>query len=375
MKILIAGDTVATKTNENLFEKGDLKKLLGKELLNKWEEADVRIFNLETPITDELTPITKSGPNLAMPTVCAEGIKALNPTVVCVANNHILDQGEAGWNSTRNSLKKIGVSYVGGGENIEEASEPKKIQISGKSIGIYACTEHEFSFAGVNTPGANVYEATRCLAQVRQLKEEVDFVIVLYHGGKEHYPYPTPNQMRACRGLIEAGADIVVSQHSHCIGCKEEYKGKTIVYGQGNFIFDYSTQECWKTSLIVEINLKNISQEIEYIPICKQGEVVREAQEKEKKEIISKFFERSHEINQEGVVEKKYSKHINSCAFDYLYHYAGWSRIQRGIDKKIFNGAWIKRHWNKKKQVMLLGLLQCETHREVVETYLRENVE
>ena len=37
--------------------------------------------------------------------------------------------------------------------------------------------------------------------------------------------------------MAENGADVVICQHSHCIGCYEEYQGCYILYGQGNFHF------------------------------------------------------------------------------------------------------------------------------------------
>lgn len=70
-----------------------------------------------------------------------------------------------------------------------------------------------------------------------------DYTIVLYHGGKEHYRFPSPNLQKYCRKFIEKGANIVICQHSHCIGCEENYKNGKIIYGQGNFLFDDSDDE------------------------------------------------------------------------------------------------------------------------------------
>ena len=71
-----------------------------------------------------------------------------------------------------------------------------------------------------------------------QKDNKCDYTIVLYHGGKEYYRYPSPNLQRVCRYMIEKGTDLVICQHSHCIGCEENYLSGKIVYGQGNFIFD-----------------------------------------------------------------------------------------------------------------------------------------
>ena len=51
MKILIGGDVVPTAVNAELFKKGDLDALMGKELRKIWEDADFRMINLEAPVT------------------------------------------------------------------------------------------------------------------------------------------------------------------------------------------------------------------------------------------------------------------------------------------------------------------------------------
>lgn len=43
--------------------------------------------------------------------------------------------------------------------------------------------------------------------------------------------------------MVEKGADLVIYQHSHCVGSYEKYKDSTIVYGQGNFMFNKRDDE------------------------------------------------------------------------------------------------------------------------------------
>lgn len=81
MKIIIAGDLVPTKANIDLFINADLKSLLGEELYSIWNSTNIRIFNLETPLTDKEEPIPKYGPNLFAPTETVNGIKKLDPSL------------------------------------------------------------------------------------------------------------------------------------------------------------------------------------------------------------------------------------------------------------------------------------------------------
>ena len=91
MYFLIGADFVPTKSNVELFIEGDSKSLVGEELYNIIGEASYRIFNLEIPLTDKETPITKCGPNLIAPTAAVEGYKNLGVDLLTLANNHILD--------------------------------------------------------------------------------------------------------------------------------------------------------------------------------------------------------------------------------------------------------------------------------------------
>lgn len=365
MKILIGGDLVPTESNYDLFEKGDVETLLGKELLNIWRDSDIRIFNLEVPLTDERNPIEKCGPNLIAPTRTAAGIEALEPSLISLANNHILDQGVKGLSSTRNVLSKIGIPYVGVGDNLAKAAEPYIIEKEGKKLGIYSCAEHEFSIATDSTPGANPFDPLESLDHIISLKNQCDFVIVLYHGGKEHYRYPSPYLQKVCRKVVEKGADLVITQHSHCIGCQEQYKGSTIVYGQGNFIFDHSESEFWKTSILVKVNLENPTS-IDYVPVVKEAEKVRLANRSKVNEILYKFQKRSEEILVPGFVKRNYQDFARESLDRYLRQFAGWGRWISALDGKVLGGRLLRMKYKGRKLLSLINHVECEAHRESV---------
>ena len=118
MNILIGGDLVPTVSNFLLFNSADVNTLLGKELLSIWYSATIRIFNLEVPLCDNEEPIAKCGPNLIAPTDTINGIKNLKPSLVALANNHILDQGAQGLKSTIDVLSQNGIPFVGAGYNL-----------------------------------------------------------------------------------------------------------------------------------------------------------------------------------------------------------------------------------------------------------------
>ncbi len=371
MQILIAGDLVPTKSNKDFFNHADTKALLGEELLSIWNSADIRIFNLEVPLTDTEDPIDKCGPNLIAPTSTIKGIKALNPSLITLANNHILDHGKQGLKSTTDVLNKNHIPYVGAGENLLEASKPYIIEKDGFKIGIYACAEREFSIAGANTPGANPFDPLETFDHIMDLKTKCDYLIVLYHGGKEHYRYPSPYLQKVCRKICEKGADLVVCQHSHCVGCFEQYKESTIVYGQGNFIFDSSKSEYWDTSILVKVEISDNGSEIDYIPITRKGSVVRLATGQAAEEILEGFQRRSKEILQEDFIEKQYQEFAQANIQSYLGRFSGLGKWISRIDSRLLNGMFTKKIYNKQKLLALQNFIECEAHRELVITGLK----
>jgi len=270
LSILIAGDLVPTKTNEGLFVKGEMSSLLGDTLNELFQKADVSSVNLECPLTTNDTPIAKCGPNLRALPETIKGIKALNPTVIGLANNHILDYGEKGLLDTLSLLSDNDIPYVGVGKNLKDAAQSiHVVEKKGWRIGFYACAEHEFTIVTEKRPGANPFDPLETGDIVKSLKDEckLDILIVLYHGGKEYYQYPSPGLQKVCRHLVQKGADLVVCQHSHCIGAYEHYSSGDIVYGQGNFIFDMQ-HPLSKESLLISYELEKEKKPVlSFIPI------------------------------------------------------------------------------------------------------------
>ena len=150
---------------------------------------------------------------------------------------------------------------------------------------IHVC-EHEYSYATENRIGARPFDEFETMHDIRKAKEKSDYVIVIYHGGKEHCKYPSPRLRKACREMVYCGADVVLCQHSHCIGCYEKFEGSHILYGQGNFHFVKSDKEYfWNEGLIAEIDIKKKSIEISFLPIIVENGGIKLAQGERKEKI------------------------------------------------------------------------------------------
>lgn len=373
-KILIGADIVPTKSNYSYFKNGDVDSLIGTELKELLDAADFTIFNLEVPLTNSVSPIDKAGPNLIAPTDTIDGLKAINPHFFTLANNHILDQGRQGLDSTIDVLKSAGINYSGVGTDLEDAQKPYIDIINGIKIGIYCCAEHEYSIATEYSAGANPFEPLESLEHVADLAKQCDYVIVLYHGGKEHYRYPSPYLQRVCRKFVDKGAGIVVCQHSHCIGSMENWKDGTIIYGQGNFLFDHSKSEFWQTGLLIGLDLeKNIKGEVAekltYYPLYKQNAFTRLAHDSEKEKILADFYSRSEELDDPHKIAEHYSSFADSFVYEYLNAFYGKKSVLfRAINKLSgyrFNKWAMDCRFGKKEKIVIRNFIECEAHREL----------
>ena len=80
-------------------------------------------------------------------------------------------------------------------------------------------------------------------AVVRNASKVADYTIVNSHtheGGPERY-YPPEFFVAFAHAMIEAGADVVTASGPHVLRGIEIYRGKPILYGLANFIFENET--------------------------------------------------------------------------------------------------------------------------------------
>ena len=185
-----------------------------------------------------------------------------------LANNHMMDFGEEGLAETKSRLEARGIPFVGAGD-LATAMKPMILEESDKKIGVIACAELQFGMAeegcvGVAPMGTWLFEA------IRQLKQEVDVVIVSCHAAVEMIPVPSPRLCEFYHALIDAGASIIHGHHAHVPQGWETYKEGTIFYGLGNFLV--SPQE-WRgerntlRSLTAEVDFSSEKPMVRVTPI------------------------------------------------------------------------------------------------------------
>ena len=240
MKLLFCGDIMpgGVLPYQDSFVQNDIIEYL--------KSFDLRIGTLECAIGNNLK-FEASKMNAEMNIVYARNedffrVKELGIDIVSLANNHVYDLGEAGLKNTIDCLRRNNIRYVGAGMNLDEASAPLVIEKDGLSIAILACCINGLKPVWVTaaTPtSSGIWQTdieTVC-KKISRIKKQYDYVIIMPHWGIELLFFPPEEYYFYARRMIDAGADFVLGSHTHRIGPYWKYKGKTICYSMGNFLF------------------------------------------------------------------------------------------------------------------------------------------
>ena len=291
MKLLLCGDVCPTALTDPYFAKGDVETLFS-DVATLFDGNDVNMVNLECALTDKETPITKIGPNLRASVGTAATLAKMGVTHCGLSNNHTFDYGRAGVADMLAALQENHITYTGFGENYADSRKNLVVEKSGERVTVIAVCEHEYTYAMENAMGARPFDEFDTIEDIRAAKAQGGTVIVLYHGGKEFCRYPSPRLVRTCRAMARAGADLVLCQHSHCIGCYESYEGCHILYGQGNFHFvGRKDDEYWHSGVAVKYD--SAARTIDFVPYVMNATGIELAKGTEREQLMAEFAARS----------------------------------------------------------------------------------
>jgi poly-gamma-glutamate capsule biosynthesis protein CapA/YwtB (metallophosphatase superfamily) len=210
--------------------------------------ADFTAVNLETAVTSRGTPQPKTYHFRTVPAAFT-ALRDAGVDLVTMANNHVLDYGQAGLADTLAAAKAARFPYVGIGADAAAAWAPYVTTINGTRIAVIGVSQvAELASSWVATPSrpgeANAIDLGRTLAAVRSARRLAPTVIVFMHWGTEGTACPDGNQLSLARKLAAAGASIIIGAHAHMLQ-GSGWLGRTFVaYGMGNFLWwenSYST--------------------------------------------------------------------------------------------------------------------------------------
>ena len=358
----------------NVIVFGDICPVSGQMSLNIASGSDdILIGNLECPLTDKPKPIKKAGPVLYCQQDIASKLQAAGFYAVSLANNHIRDCGDDGVFNTIRVCGESGLRTFGAGSTQDSALEPLIIEKDGLKVGLISFAEREFNYAKKGKAGAAVFDPYDSFDRISELKQSVDAVIVLYHGGIEHYIYPTPLLQKKCRKMVDAGADVVLCQHSHCIGTRENYKGGEILYGQGNSVFGYKDgDDSWNYGLIVtlEITKSEVKAVYDVLENKQDGSTCLASVEK-RNSILSYFNHESDRLADDMFLKEQWNLFCQERKSLYMGMLLGFSKNTNRLNR-ILQNAIVKLFYTKKQLNIIHNIVRCDAHEEVIETLLED---
>ncbi len=226
--------------------KWDDPEVLSQDILDFLRSADHVVANVEGAILDPALSKDGGGKGMFFHTMDPRATKVLDDMhadIWNLANNHTLDGGLEGIQSTLDAAKEHGALHCGAGLNIYDAMEPVILDEAG-GIGILGLGFMETCVrATPQKPGCFPFdELDRIEAAVKKVKEKCRWCVLVVHAGEEFSCMPAPYTRDLYLKYLSFGADIIVSHHPHVARNYELLPGKAIFYSLGNFIFDTNYQ-------------------------------------------------------------------------------------------------------------------------------------
>jgi poly-gamma-glutamate synthesis protein (capsule biosynthesis protein) len=268
VKFAVAGDVIPHEpvraAAKNAAEAGDKTNSQGwgalfTDVADVFERADFGFVNLETPVAPEHSKGSKPF-MFDAPVALLDGLKASGIKIVSFANNHVMDQGWAGFTETREHLKAEGLLFAGSGDTVEQQWLPAITEANGIKVGWLGMTRwlngnrnpdkddqphvNFFPYPG-ESGGATGADEAAVLAAVKAARTQCDFLVVSIHWGVEYATAPRPEDVDIAHKMLEAGASVVVGHHPHVLQAVETYRTQdgrntVIFYSLGNFLSNQS---------------------------------------------------------------------------------------------------------------------------------------
>lgn len=269
LKIILTGDILLDRGVRRVIEHHGVDHLFSDGIDSVFRSAQVVVGNLECPATKIEAPVFKRyifrGEPEWLTVLQKHGITHLN-----LANNHSIDQGREGLIDTKKNITTAGMTPIGAGENMEEASEPVLLASEPRNIWLVPSLRlalENYAYL-TDKPCVSQEPMDSLLSRVYHLRQtdSTAVIIVSLHWGGEHALQPVARQRLDAHQLILAGADAIICHHTHTLQTIETFRGKMIYYSIGNFIFDQQKPLNSK-ACIVSLYITKDSLETETIPV------------------------------------------------------------------------------------------------------------
>ncbi|MES0200082.1 CapA family protein [Mesorhizobium sp. M0011] len=235
VRLAFIGDISAVANRSAPDCNPEIKALLG--------AADLVIGNCESPVVDRPSAVlgTRLGTHHAMSerflaeALAAVGI-AREKLVLSLANNHVLDQGVAGFDETVAALQRLGIRTVGLAAN----GPVVPVQVGPLDIGFAAFTlwrnADEKLFAGRVSMDSD---------PARWPRAGLDLLCAVPHWDWEFRHFPRAETRALTRRLAGQGVGLIAGHHAHVVQPVERIDKAVVAYGLGDFLGTAFARQPW----------------------------------------------------------------------------------------------------------------------------------
>lgn len=245
LSIFFGGDTLLGDAAQKILDKkGYIYPF--KYLDQIYKSADVRSFNLESPVSQNAKKLEVEKDYIYnMPPRVLDVFKQKGFKVFYLANNHMTDYGHEGLLETITHLNKNSMLAIGAGRNKNEARRALIIRKGNIKVALlnymsFRKSYHEKyqHFASKNHSGVAALSRTAVYNDINALRKiGVNTIVVSIHWGNNYEPV-SEKQLLEAKMVVKAGADIIVGHGSHQYQPISILDGVPVFFSVGNFIFN-----------------------------------------------------------------------------------------------------------------------------------------
>ncbi len=234
--------------------------------MEEYRNADVAMVNLEHPLTKATTMQPNQEFNFKAPPESVKILKEGGVGMVTLANNHMMDYEVPGLDETIKTLEQAGIHHIGAGRDQKETERPEILEVKGQRIAYLGYYCADIQAADQQTTGTNYGYNERIEADIKALRNQVDWIVVNFHWGNDLANHPEQWQIDLARFAVDQGADVVIGHHAQVLQGAEIYKGRPIAYSLGNFIFGGKSYQNYDTA-VLKVAVKDQQMKVEFIPV------------------------------------------------------------------------------------------------------------
>ena len=235
------------------------------DITEEIQSADIAVGNLETTFAGAARGYSNY-PTFNTPEALATDLKEMGIDLLSTSNNHSLDKGYSGIESTISFLDAAGIAHTGTYTSPESQNTIIVQDVQGIKIAFLSFT---YGTNGIPVPSGKEYcidliSDEHIINQINLAKaQEPDVICVFMHWGIEYKLEPNAEQTRLADLLFANGVDIILGSHPHVLEKMEKREitledGTTkdgfVIYSLGNFMSG-QVKENTKNSIILNLKI------------------------------------------------------------------------------------------------------------------------